>query len=78
VIAGKHYMIAFLCIYSIQMKKYISALTFSNSYIDGLETFARETGMDKRNGYVVYGRDDGFTFKGFQVISWRKNEPDFL
>jgi uncharacterized protein len=48
-----------------------SAMTFSNSFIEGLETFVKSSEIDRMNGYVVYGGDKMFMFKGFQVISWR-------
>jgi len=49
-----------------------SAKTFSNSFIDGLKTFSRITGMKKENGYVVYGGDELFTFKDFNVVPWKR------
>jgi uncharacterized protein len=48
-----------------------SSMTFSTTFINGLEKFARATGMSKQHGFVVYGGDENFSFKGFQVTSWR-------
>ncbi len=48
-----------------------SALTFSNKFIDGLEGFQKISGIKKENGFVVYGGNDAFMFKGYHVISWR-------
>lgn len=54
-----------------------SALTFSNSFIDGLVSFSKVSGMQPKNGFVIYGGEDNFTFKGFQVISWKNAEKLF-
>lgn len=48
-----------------------SALAFSNSFVKGLEYFVRNSGISPHNGYVVYGGNDSFIFKGFHVVSWR-------
>jgi uncharacterized protein len=51
-----------------------SAKSFSNSFIDGLKTFSRFSEMKKRNGIVVYGGKESFSFKDFKIISWRNLE----
>jgi predicted AAA+ superfamily ATPase len=51
-----------------------SAKSFSNSYIDSLKSFARFSDMKKGNGTVVYGGEENFTFKDFDIISWRNLE----
>ena len=51
-----------------------SAKSFSNSYVDGLKSFARFSEMKAGNGNVVYGGDKNFTFKDFKIISWRNLE----
>lgn len=48
-----------------------SSKTFSNSFIDGLNYFTRNSELKTGNGYVVYGGNEQFTFKDFNVISWR-------
>ncbi|MDT8393065.1 MAG: ATP-binding protein [Bacteroidales bacterium] len=48
-----------------------SAKSFSNSFIDGLKSFARFSEMKTKNGNVIYGGEDSFSFKDFNVISWR-------
>lgn len=48
-----------------------SAKTFSNSFVDGLNTFAHNSGMKTENGYVIYGGNESFLFRGFNVSSWR-------
>lgn len=49
-----------------------SSRTFSNNYIDILKTFAKNSGIKNQNGFVVYGGEENFSFKDFNVISWRK------
>ncbi|MBU2649765.1 MAG: hypothetical protein KKA81_02420 [Bacteroidetes bacterium] len=51
-----------------------SAKSFSNSFIDGLKSFARFSEMETRNGNVIYGGEDNFTFNDFNIVSWRNLE----
>ena len=51
-----------------------SAKSFSNSFIDGLKTFARFSEIKAENGFVVYGGDENFSFKDFNIVSWRNLE----
>ena len=48
-----------------------SSKTFSTSYINGLNIFAKNAEMKNKNGFVVYGGDENFSFKDFNVLSWR-------
>jgi predicted AAA+ superfamily ATPase len=48
-----------------------SAKSFSNSYIDGLKNFVKISEMKEGNGFVVYGGEGNFSFKDFNIISWR-------
>jgi predicted AAA+ superfamily ATPase len=49
-----------------------SSKTFSNSFIDGLKIFSKSSGLKAENGFIVYGGEDSFLFKDFNVIPWRK------
>lgn len=49
-----------------------SSKTFSNNFIDGLKIFSKSSDLKAENGFIVYGGEDSFTFKNFNVISWRK------
>jgi len=48
-----------------------SAKNFSGSFISGLHSFSKGSGIATQKGYVIYGGEDAFTFKGFNVLSWR-------
>ncbi len=49
-----------------------SSRTFSNNFVDGLKAFNRNSVTSDKNGYLIYGGDDNFIFKDFNIISWRK------
>jgi len=48
-----------------------SSRTFSNSFIDGMKFFIKQTGLRNEDGYVIYGGNDNFSFKDFNILSWR-------
>lgn len=48
-----------------------SSRTFSNSFADGLLRFSKAAGIRRENCFIVYGGDEGFTFKGVNVVSWK-------
>ena len=48
-----------------------SSRTFSNNFVDGIKLFTKHAGLKTENGILVYGGEEDFTFKGFNVISWR-------
>jgi len=48
-----------------------SSRTFSNSFVDGMKVFVKDSGVKNENCFVVYGGDDHFTFKNFNITSWR-------
>lgn len=48
-----------------------SSKTFSNNFIDVLKTFNKNSGIIKENGFVVYGGEENFTFKEFNILSWK-------
>ena len=50
-----------------------SSRTFSTSFVDGLMTFSKVAGLNSENGYVIYGGDEGFMLKGFNITSWRRS-----
>jgi len=54
-----------------------SSKTFSTSFIDGLKIFAKNSGIINENGYVVYGGEESYKFKDFNVLSW-KNLSEIL
>ena len=51
-----------------------SSKTFSNSFINGLKIFSKSSDLKAENGFIVYGGDDNFSFKGFNIVSWRNLE----
>jgi uncharacterized protein len=51
-----------------------SSYTFSTSFIDGLKSFSKSSGTDPKDCYVVYGGDEEFVFKDFNIRSWRNME----
>lgn len=55
-----------------------SAKSFSNSFVDGLKSFARFSEMKTGNGNVVYGGEEKFTFKDFNIVSWRNLERLYM
>jgi len=55
-----------------------SAKSFFNSFIDGLKTFTKFSEMKTGNGYVVYGGDENFSFKDFNILSWRNLEGIYI
>lgn len=55
-----------------------SSKTFSNSFIDGLRIFEKNSGFKKENGFLIYGGEESFTFKDFNVLSWRDFSNEFL
>lgn len=48
-----------------------SSRTFSNSFADGLLRFSKAARIRPENCFIVYGGDEGFTFKGVNVVSWK-------
>lgn len=53
---------------AIEMK---SSRTFSNSFIDTLNMFTTVSGTGKEHCFLVYGGQEEFTFKGFNIVSWK-------
>jgi predicted AAA+ superfamily ATPase len=53
-----------------------SSRTFSSGFVNGLITFSSVSGLNPKNGFIIYGGKEQLVFKGFQVLPWN-NLADF-
>ncbi|NCA84508.1 MAG: ATP-binding protein [Clostridia bacterium] len=47
-----------------------SSRTFSSGFVNGLLNFAKFSGLSADKGFIIYGGQEPYVFKGFQVVPW--------